>query len=70
MAAPNKKRTKRHSGTALSSRRTAPQRDARVLLGELVEQPGRVPFGVRVVRQVAPAAEFLLHVVEAFGISL
>ena len=43
-------------------------RDALVPRGQLVEQPRHVALGVRVVRQVAPAAQFLLVVVVAFGV--
>jgi ribosomal protein S18 acetylase RimI-like enzyme len=47
---------------------TLPTPRWRVPLGQLVEQPGHVPFGVQVMRQAAQAAEFLLDGVQALGV--
>jgi hypothetical protein len=40
----------------------------RVRLGQLVEQPCHVAVGIRVMRQVPSAAQFLLDVVEALDV--
>jgi hypothetical protein len=41
---------------------------SQIPLGQLVEQPRDVVLGVRVMRQVPPAEQFLLDVMEAFGV--